>query len=142
MRNRSAGFGPEVKRRIMLGTFALSSGYYDAYYGKADQARAAISADFTAAFDQVDVIASLTSPTTAFKLGDRLNDPLSMYLSDIFTVPASLAGIPAISVPIGTDEADLPWGLQVLAGKWRERDMFAFAARIEQHVMATEQATG
>jgi len=135
--SRTAGFGPEVKRRIMLGTFALSAGYYDAYYGKAQQARAAILADFDAAFEQVDVIASLTSPTTAFELDARTEDPLAMYLSDIFTVPSSLAGLPAISVPAGTDAEGLPWGLQVLAPHWSEDVMFRFAARVERQA-ATE----
>jgi len=130
--SRTAGFGPEVKRRIMLGTFALSAGYYDAYYGKAQQARAAIQADFEQAFAQVDVIASLTSPTTAFELDARSQDPLAMYLSDIFTVPSSLAGLPAISVPAGADDQGLPWGLQVLAPHWAEDAMFRFAARIER----------
>ncbi len=134
--SRSQGFGDEVKRRIMLGTFALSAGYYDAYYGKAQQARAAINADFEAAFESVDVLVGLTSPTTAFPLGDRSNDPLAMYLSDIFTIPASLAGIPALSLPAGTDGQGLPWGLQVLAPRWQEGAMFRFAARVERAIAA------
>ncbi|MBN93872.1 MAG: Asp-tRNA(Asn)/Glu-tRNA(Gln) amidotransferase GatCAB subunit A [Deltaproteobacteria bacterium] len=132
--SRTAGFGPEVKRRIMLGTFALSAGYYEAYYGKAQQARAAIGSDFDKAFEQVDVIASLTSPTTAFELDARTQDPLEMYLSDIFTVPSSLAGLPAISVPAGADGKGLPWGIQVIAPHWEEGSMFQFATRIESHV--------
>jgi len=131
IRSRSAGFGPEVKRRIMLGTFVLSSGYYDAYYGKAQAARRVIGQDFDAVFDEVDFVVGLTSPTTAFPLGDKTDDPLSMYLSDIFTVPASLAGIPAISLPIGEDNDGLPWGLQVIAPSGKEEAMLGFARRVE-----------
>ncbi len=133
--SRSEGFGPEVKRRIMLGTFALSAGYYDAYYNKACQARDAIRKEFAEAFSQVDVIASLTAPSTAFKLGSKTDDPISMYLSDIFTVPSSLAGLPAISIPGTLDERGLPWGLQVLAPHWQESAMFGFAARLEAQVL-------
>jgi aspartyl-tRNA(Asn)/glutamyl-tRNA(Gln) amidotransferase subunit A len=129
--SRTEGFGPEVQRRIMLGTFALSAGYYDAYYGKANRARQAIRADFSAAFEQVDLIASLTSPTTAFPLGARTADPLAMYLSDIFTIPASLAELPSISVPAGADDAGLPWGLQLTAPAFAEAALFAAAARVE-----------
>src|SRR5205807_1073078 len=100
-RTRAEGFGPEVKRRIMLGTYALSSGYYDAYYGRAQRVRTKIAEDFSAAFRSVDFIVTPTSPTVAFKLGERTGDPLSMYLSDFCTVPMSLAGIPAISIPCG-----------------------------------------
>ncbi len=132
--SRSAGFGDEVKRRIMLGTFALSAGYYDAYYGKAQQARRAIGADFAKAFSEVDLLVSLTSPSTAFELGSRTADPISMYLSDIFTVPASLAGLPAMSLPGLRDDDGLPWGLQVLAPHWQEEAMFRFAGRLEQQV--------
>jgi aspartyl-tRNA(Asn)/glutamyl-tRNA(Gln) amidotransferase subunit A len=132
--SRTQGFGPEVKRRIMLGTFALSAGYYDAYYTKACQARSAIRKDFEDAFTQVDVLASLTAPSTAFELGSRTSDPISMYLSDIFTVPASLAGLPAMSLPGRLDERGLPWGLQVLAPHWQESAMFRFAARLEAQV--------
>ena len=128
---RSDGFGPEVQRRILLGTFALSAGYYDAYYGKAETARRAIAADFDAAFARVDVIAGLTSPTTAFELGARTADPLQMYLSDIFTIPASLAGLPAVSVPAGEDDEGLPWGLQLIGPKWSEARLLDVAGRVE-----------
>src|SRR5690606_28501363 len=103
---RDAGFGDEVKRRIILGTYALSSGYYDAYYGRAQQIRTLISRDFAAAFEQADVLVSPTAPTTAFKLGEKLDDPLAMYLNDLATIPANLAGIPGISVPCGLAEED------------------------------------
>jgi aspartyl-tRNA(Asn)/glutamyl-tRNA(Gln) amidotransferase subunit A len=127
-----------VKRRIMLGTFALSAGYYDAYYGKAQRSRRAIRQDFVQAFEQVDVMASLTAPSTAFELGSKTDDPLSMYLSDIFTVPASLAGLPAMSLPGAYDEEGLPWGLQVLAPHWHEEEMFRFAAALEQQIASSD----
>jgi aspartyl-tRNA(Asn)/glutamyl-tRNA(Gln) amidotransferase subunit A len=130
--SRSRGFGAEVKRRIMLGTFALSSGYYDAYYGKAQRARDAIAADFEAAFSDVDLVVCPTSPSTAFRLGEKLDDPLSMYLSDIFTIPANLAGIPAMSLPSGRDANGLPWGLQIMAPRFAESAMFRFARRVER----------
>jgi len=137
--SRSNGFGDEVKRRIMLGTFALSAGYYDAYYSKAQQARRAIRQDFLNAFAEVDVMVSLTAPSTAFELGSKTDNPISMYLSDIFTVPASLAGIPAMSLPGRSDEQGLPWGLQVLAPHWQEEAMFRFAAQLEHQVAASER---
>lgn len=113
---REAGFGPEVKRRIMLGTYALSSGYYDAYYGKAQQVRTLISRDFDAAFEQVDVLVSPTTPTTAFPIGERADDPMAMYLADLCTIPSDLAGNAALSVPCGlADEDGLPVGLQIMA---------------------------
>ncbi len=113
---REAGFGDEVKRRIILGTYALSSGYYDAYYGTAQKVRTLISRDFEAAFEQADVLVSPTAPTTAFRLGEKLDDPLAMYLNDLATIPANLAGVPGISVPSGlADEDGLPAGLQILA---------------------------
>jgi aspartyl-tRNA(Asn)/glutamyl-tRNA(Gln) amidotransferase subunit A len=113
---RAAGFGAEVKRRIMLGTYALSSGYYDAYYGKAQQVRTLINRDFAAAFEQVDVLVSPTTPTTAFPLGERVDDPVAMYLADLCTIPSDLSGNAAISVPCGlADEDNLPVGLQVMA---------------------------
>ncbi len=113
---RKAGFGDEVKRRIILGTYALSSGYYDAYYGQAQKVRTLISRDFAAAFEQVDVLVSPTAPTTAFKIGEKLDDPLAMYLNDIATIPANLSGVPGMSVPSGLAEEDnLPTGLQILA---------------------------
>ncbi len=114
---RREGFGAEAKRRIMLGTYALSAGYYDEYYGKAQQARTMIRADFEAAFQEVDVIITPTTPTPAFRLGEKLNDPLQMYLSDIYTISANLAGFPAISVPCGFSHDGLPIGMQVM-GRW------------------------
>lgn len=129
--SRDRGFGPEVKRRIMIGTYALSAGYYEAWYGKAQRVRALIRQDFENAFQSVDIIISPTSPTPAFKLGERLTDPLAMYLSDIFTVPASLAGIPAISVPGGTVEG-LPFGIQLIADKFQERKLLRVAHAFER----------
>ncbi len=113
-RTRSAGFGAEVKRRIMLGTYALSSGYYDAYYGQAQRVRTKIADDFRTAFEKCDFVVTPTSPSVAFKRGERTQDPLAMYLSDFFTVPMSLAGIPAISIPAGLGAASgLPVGFQI-----------------------------
>ncbi len=106
---RDRGFGDEVKRRIILGTYALSSGYFDAYYGKAQKVRTLVSRDFAAAFEQADVLVSPTAPTTAFRLGEKLDDPLAMYLNDLATIPANLSGVPGISVPSGlADEDGLP----------------------------------
>jgi aspartyl-tRNA(Asn)/glutamyl-tRNA(Gln) amidotransferase subunit A len=121
---RSQGFGNEAKRRILLGTYVLSSGYYDAYYLKALKVRTKICDDFTAAFGEVDCLLTPTAPTAAFRIGEKLADPLSMYLSDIFTISANLAGIPAISVPCGFTKAGLPIGMQVLADKFREDLLF------------------
>jgi aspartyl-tRNA(Asn)/glutamyl-tRNA(Gln) amidotransferase subunit A len=112
---RGQGFGPEVKRRIMLGTYALSAGYYDAYYGQAQKVRTLIIRDYEAAFGGFDVLLSPTSPTTAFRIGERADDPMAMYLSDVFTIPANLAGVPAISLPCGLDSAGLPVGVQLTA---------------------------
>ncbi|MFZ4842015.1 Asp-tRNA(Asn)/Glu-tRNA(Gln) amidotransferase subunit GatA [Mycetocola saprophilus] len=129
---REAGFGPEVKRRIILGTYALSSGYYDAYYGSAQKVRTLIQRDFNAAFEQVDVIASPSAPTTAFKLGERINDPLAMYLNDITTIPANLAGVPGISIPMGLAPEDgLPTGLQLMAPARADDRLYRVAAAIE-----------
>jgi len=113
-RTRSQGFGKEVKRRIILGTYVLSSGYYDAYYRKAGQVRTLMRRDFDAAFTQVDLIATPVSPTCAFKIGEKTDDPLTMYLSDIFTIPINLAGLPALSLPCGFDGKGLPIGLQII----------------------------
>jgi aspartyl-tRNA(Asn)/glutamyl-tRNA(Gln) amidotransferase subunit A len=129
---RTAGFGDEVKRRIMLGTYALSAGYYDAYYGKALKVRTLILRDFAAAYDEFDLLLSPTSPTTAFRFGERADDPLTMYLSDVCTIPSNLAGHPAISVPFGTDEQQLPVGVQVLAPALGETTMFRAARAIEE----------
>ena len=117
---RGAGFGPEVKRRIMLGTYALSAGYYEAYYGQAQKVRTLVIRDYAAAFADHDVLVSPTSPTTAFRIGERSDDPLAMYLSDVFTIPANLAGVPAASVPCGFDAAGLPVGIQFTAPALRE----------------------
>jgi len=129
---RDAGFGDEVKRRIILGTYALSSGYYDAYYGTAQRVRTLISRDFEAAFGQVDVLVSPTAPTTAFKLGEKLDDPLAMYLNDLATIPANLAGVPGISLPSGlADEDGLPAGFQVLAPAMADDRLYRVGAALE-----------
>jgi aspartyl-tRNA(Asn)/glutamyl-tRNA(Gln) amidotransferase subunit A len=128
---REAGFGAEVKRRIMLGTYALSAGYYDAYYAQAQRARTLLIRDFTAAYEQFDVLLTPTTPTTAFELGAKTADPLAMYLSDVCTIPSNLAGHPAISVPFGTGADGLPVGVQVLAPALGERVMFRVAAMLE-----------
>lgn len=129
---RDAGFGDEVKRRIMIGTYALSSGYYDAYYGQAQKVRTLISRDFAAAFESVDVLVSPTSPTTAFPLGEKLDDPLAMYLQDLATIPANLAGVPGISVPAGLAEEDgLPVGFQVLAPALADDRLYRVGAAVE-----------
>ena len=129
---RAQGFGPEVIRRILLGTYALSAGYYDAFYGQAQRVRTLIQQDFAAAYRQVDVLVSPTSPTVAFPLGARTQDPLAMYLSDICTIPSNLAGHPAISVPVGLDPAGLPIGFQVMAPALGEAVMFQVAATVER----------
>lgn len=129
---RGAGFGDEVKRRIMLGTYALSAGYYDAWYGKAQAVRTLIKRDFDEAFKEVDVIASAVAPSTAFKMGENTADPLQMYLSDILTIPANLAGVCGISVPCGFDGAGLPIGLQVLAPAFEESRLLRVGYAYEQ----------
>jgi aspartyl-tRNA(Asn)/glutamyl-tRNA(Gln) amidotransferase subunit A len=129
---RTAGFGDEVKRRIMLGTYALSAGYYDAYYGKALKVRTLILRDFQAAYEQFDLLLSPTSPTTAFRVGEKADDPLAMYMNDVCTVPTNLAGMPAMSVPFGTDAAGLPVGVQVLANTLDEPTMFRAAQVLEE----------
>jgi len=130
---RAAGFGDEVKRRIMLGTYALSAGYYDAYYGKALKVRRLIADDFAKAYEQCDVMLTPTSPTVAFKFGDKTSNPLAMYLCDVFTIPTNLAGHAAMSVPFGTGEAGLPVGVQVLAPALGEAPMFRVAAELERN---------
>ncbi|MGD0565797.1 MAG: Asp-tRNA(Asn)/Glu-tRNA(Gln) amidotransferase subunit GatA [Candidatus Goldiibacteriota bacterium] len=125
--SRSAGFGKETKRRIMLGTYVLSSGYYDAYYKKAQKVRTLIKQDFDRAFENVDVILTPTSPTTAFKIGEKAADPLTMYLSDIFTIAPNMAGMPGMSVPAGFDAAGLPIGMQVLSAPFKEQLIFDIA---------------
>ena len=131
-KTRAEGFGPEVKRRIMLGTYALSSGYYDAYYKKAQQMRALVTQDFVEAFKKVDILISPTCPNTAFDLGAKSNDPLSMYLTDIATISANLAGIPGMSIPAGFDKDGMPIGLQILAPQLQEAKMFNAAHKFER----------
>ncbi|MEI8256021.1 MAG: Asp-tRNA(Asn)/Glu-tRNA(Gln) amidotransferase subunit GatA [Deltaproteobacteria bacterium] len=128
---RDHGFGAEVKRRILLGTFALSEGYYEAFYGKAQKVRTLIREDFTNVFRDVDVLLTPTSPTTAFPLGERVNDPVAMYLADVCTLPPSLAGVPALSLPCGLDARGLPVGLQVVMPPFEESRLFAIAQGIE-----------
>ena len=134
---RAEGFGPEVKRRIMLGTYALSSGYYDAYYGQAQKVRTRIAEDFDGAFAAVDFVVTPTSPSVAFGLGEKTDDPLSMYLNDFFTVPMSLAGIPAISIPAGLAAPEgggpqLPVGFQIAAPAFAEQKLLEAAYALEQ----------
>jgi aspartyl-tRNA(Asn)/glutamyl-tRNA(Gln) amidotransferase subunit A len=129
---RTAGFGDEVKRRIMLGTYALSAGYYDAYYGQAQRVRTMIIQAFDAAYQSVDVLLGATAPTTAFKIGAKADDPMSMYLSDVCTIPTNLAGHPALSVPFGTGDGALPIGVQLLGPALSERRLFSAASILEQ----------
>ncbi|WP_255470980.1 amidase family protein, partial [Myxococcus sp. CA010] len=129
---REQGFGAEVKRRIMLGTFALSSGYYDAHYLRAQKVRTLIREDFTRAFQQVDALVSPTSPVPAFKLGEKVEDPLSMYLMDIYTLPCNLAGLPGLSVPCGFTKAGLPVGLQILGRPFDEAGLLRIARAYER----------
>jgi aspartyl-tRNA(Asn)/glutamyl-tRNA(Gln) amidotransferase subunit A len=129
---RAQGFGTEVKRRIMLGTYALSAGYYDAYYLKAQKVRTLIKQDFEAAFEKVDILVSPTSPSTAFKAGEKTDDPLTMYLSDLMTIPVNLAGLPAISIPCGFDENGLPIGMQLVGKVLREDVLLQVAHAYEQ----------
>ena len=131
-RTRAEGFGDEVKRRIMIGTYALSAGYYDAFYGKAQKVRTLIRDDFTKAFEAADVLLTPTAPTPAFRLGEKTGDPLTMYLSDIYTIPCNLAGIPGISVPCGFSAEGLPIGAQLLAKSFREEILFTAAGAIER----------
>jgi len=132
-RTRAAGFGAEVKRRIMLGTYALSAGYYDAYYGRAQRVRTKITEDFRAAFERVDFVVTPTSPTVAFPLGEKTDDPLAMYLNDYCTIPMPLAGIPAISIPNGLSEG-LPVGLQLVGAQFSENTLFRAGHALEQAI--------
>ena len=129
---RGAGFGPEVKRRIMLGTYALSAGYYDAYYGQAQKVRTLIKSDFEEAFAAVDAIAAPVAPSTAFLLGQHSDDPLAMYLEDVFTLPANLAGVPGLTFPVGFDAHDLPIGMQLMGPHFREDLLFRLAHAYQQ----------
>ena len=131
-RTRAAGFGAEVKRRIMIGTYVLSAGYYDAYYLKAQKIRALILRDFTEAFAKVDALLTPTAPTAAFGIGEKMDDPVTMYLNDVFTVPASLAGVPAMSLPAGLDAQGLPLGLQIIGRHFDEETVFAVGGALEQ----------
>jgi aspartyl-tRNA(Asn)/glutamyl-tRNA(Gln) amidotransferase subunit A len=138
-RTREEGFGPEVKRRIMLGTYVLSAGYYDAYYRKAQQVRTLIKNDFLGAFQRCDAIITPTSPTPAFALGEKVDDPLAMYLNDIYTVTGNLAGIPGISVPCGLSSERLPLGFQLMGPYWSEPVLFKLAHANEQARPFTER---
>jgi aspartyl-tRNA(Asn)/glutamyl-tRNA(Gln) amidotransferase subunit A len=129
---RDQGFGPEVKRRIMLGTYALSAGYYDAYYLKAQKVRTLIREDFTKAFTQVDALVTPTSPVPAFKLGEKVDDPLSMYLMDVCTLPCNLAGLPGLSLPCGFTKAGLPIGLQLMGRPFDEAKLLRIARAFER----------
>lgn len=129
---RASGFGAEVKRRIMLGTYALSAGYYDAYYLKAQKVRTLIKQDFEQAFEEVDVLVCPTAPTTAFKAGEKTDDPLSMYLSDLMTIPVNLGGLPGMSIPCGFDRLGLPIGMQLISNVLREDLLFQVAYAYEQ----------
>jgi aspartyl-tRNA(Asn)/glutamyl-tRNA(Gln) amidotransferase subunit A len=131
-KTRAKGFGTEVKRRIMLGTYALSAGYYDAYYLKAQKVRTLIKQDFDQAFEKVDVLVCPTAPTTAFKAGEKTSDPLSMYLSDLMTIPVNLAGLPSMSIPCGFDKQNLPIGLQLIGNVLREDVLFRVGYAYEQ----------
>jgi aspartyl-tRNA(Asn)/glutamyl-tRNA(Gln) amidotransferase subunit A len=131
-RSRDGGFGTEVKRRIMLGTYALSAGYYDAYYKKAQQVRRLLTEDFLKAFTEVDAILTPTAPTPAFRLGEKVDDPVSMYLADIYTVTASLAGICGLSVPCGKSQEGLPIGLQILGKHFDEATILRVAEAVEK----------
>ena len=131
-KTRSVGFGPEVKRRVMLGTYALSAGYYDAYYLKAQKVRTLVRQDFARAFETVDALITPTVPAPAFELGANLADPVSMYLADVFTVSANLAGLPGMSIPCGFTEGGLPMGLQLLGAPWQEAKLLQIARAYER----------
>ncbi len=133
-KTRAAGFGAEVKRRIMIGTYVLSAGYYDAYYKKAQRVRSLIIDDFRKAFEKVDVILTPTAPTPAFGFGENMDDPVTMYLNDVFTIPASLAGLPGMAIPGGLNSNGLPIGLQLLANNFDESGLFAVAGALEQAI--------
>jgi aspartyl-tRNA(Asn)/glutamyl-tRNA(Gln) amidotransferase subunit A len=141
-RTRAEGFGAEVKRRIMLGTYALSAGYYDAYYLKALRVRNVIANEFAAAFQTVDVMLMPTAPTSAFRIGSHSGDPVQMYLEDVFTVPINLAGLPAISLPVAKDSRGMPLGLQVVGPRFGDEPVIRAAGSIEQAVQAEGFAEG
>jgi aspartyl-tRNA(Asn)/glutamyl-tRNA(Gln) amidotransferase subunit A len=129
---RGKGFGAEVQRRILIGTYVLSAGYYDAYYNKARRVRSLIARDFAQAYEKVDAILTPTAPSAAFAMGDKMDDPIAMYLNDVFTVPASLAGLPGISVPAGLSAEGLPLGLQLLGKAFDEETVFKVADVLEK----------
>ena len=133
-KTRSEGFGSEVQRRIMIGTYVLSSGYYDAYYLKAQKVRRLIKSDFDEAYKLVDAILTPSTPSSAFKIGEKKDDPISMYLNDIFTVPVNLAGIPAISIPAGTDANNFPLGLQLIGKPLDEQKLLNIALAAEKKI--------
>jgi aspartyl-tRNA(Asn)/glutamyl-tRNA(Gln) amidotransferase subunit A len=139
---RSAGFGKEVRRRIMIGTYVLSAGYYDAYYKKAQQIRALIARDFRQAFEKCDVLLTPTAPTAAFAAGEKMDDPVTMYLNDMFTIPASMAGLPGISVPAGLDRDGLPLGLQILGRAFDEETVLKAGAALEKAAGFQGRAAG
>jgi len=130
-KSRALGFGSEVKRRILIGTYALSAGYVDAYYKKAQQVRTLIRKDFDEAFKKVDILLAPTAPTTAFGSGENINNPMAMYLSDLLTIPANLAGLPAISLPCGFDKSGLPIGLQLIGNVFEEAKLLQVANQFE-----------
>jgi aspartyl-tRNA(Asn)/glutamyl-tRNA(Gln) amidotransferase subunit A len=144
-RTRAEGFGAEVKRRILVGTYVLSHGYYDAYYLKAQKVRRLIAGDFADAFKRCDLIAGPTAPSTAFPLGAKSDDPVQMYLNDIFTIPAPLAGLPGLSIPCGFDAKGLPVGLQIMGNYFAEAKMLGAAHRYQQatgwHLRAPDEAS-
>jgi aspartyl-tRNA(Asn)/glutamyl-tRNA(Gln) amidotransferase subunit A len=133
-KTRSEGFGDEVKRRILIGTYVLSSGYYDAYYLKAQKVRSLIKDDFNKAFNDVDAILTPSTPSTAFEIANEPNDPVQNYFNDIFTVPVNLAGIPGISIPFSNDEKNLPIGLQLITNSFEEQKLLNIAKNIEETV--------
>ena len=137
--SRSEGFGAEVKRRIILGTYVLSSGYYDAYYKKAQQVRTLVMNQFNKAFEKYDVIITPTSPTTAFKIGEKANNPLEMYLSDICTVSVNIAGLPGISIPVGVDKDNMPIGMQIIGNRFQEETILNVAYAMEQKLKFREK---
>ncbi len=139
---RAAGFGKEVKRRILIGTYVLSAGYYDAYYKKAQRIRTLIAQDFAKAFEKVDALLAPTAPTAAFALGEKMDNPITMYLNDIYTVPASMAGLPAMSVPAGLSSRGLPLGLQIIGKAFDEQSVFNVAAAVEESAKFTARPAG
>ena len=139
---RAAGFGPEVKRRVLIGTYVLSAGYYDAYYVRAQKLRSLILRDFTMAFEKVDAILTPATPTAAFAVGERMDDPIAMYLNDVFTVPVNLAGLPGISVPSGLSDKGLPLGLQLIGKAFDEATLLRVARSLEEAAQFTARPEG